>query len=236
MSKLIGLSPSALNLFNDCQRCFWLAKNKKMKRAEGIFPSLPRGMDKVLKERYDVYRERNEMPPELIGKVRGVLFGDAVTLKRWRAWQSTDLEYIDVEANAVLSGALDDCLVDSDIFIPFDYKTNGYGYKPGGEHYYQTQLDCYELMLLANGRKTCGVSYLGYYSPVEIPFAATSDAMREKDIAVWAGFRCEPILVKTNPEAAKKLVKEAVAVLAGPMPAPDPECDYCGMEIERRTL
>lgn len=236
MSKQVYLSPSALNVFNDCPRCFWLDKNKRMKQPRGIFPSLPSGMDKVLKARYDLYRERKEMPPELAGKVRGVLFDDAVTLTRWRSWRSTDLKYIDTEANAVLSGALDDCLVDGDLFIPFDAKTNGYGYKPGGEHYYQTQLDCYELMLLANGRKTCGEAYLGYYSPVEIPAAALTDAMREKHIGVWAGFRCEPILVKTNPEAAKKLVREAAECLSGPMPDPDPECVYCGMEIERRKL
>lgn len=236
MGKQVFLSPSALNLYNDCPRCFWLDRNAKLKRASGPFPSLPGGMDKVLKARYDAYRAKGEMPPELAGKVRGVLYSDAAALERWRNWRKTDLKYVDEEVNAVLSGALDDCLVDGDLFLPFDAKTNGYGYKPGGESYYQTQLDCYELMLLAYGKKTCGEAYLGYYSPVEIPVAATSDAMREKNIAVWAGFRCEPILVKTDPEAAKKLVKEAMAVLAGPIPDPAPKCAFCGMEIDRRKL
>ena len=49
MSKQVYLSPSALNVFNDCPRCFWLDKNKRMKQPRGIFPSLPSGMDKVLK-------------------------------------------------------------------------------------------------------------------------------------------------------------------------------------------
>ena len=56
MSKQVYLSPSALNVFNDCPRCFWLDKNKRMKQPRGIFPSLPSGMDKVLKSRYDVYK------------------------------------------------------------------------------------------------------------------------------------------------------------------------------------
>ncbi|GAI53572.1 unnamed protein product, partial [marine sediment metagenome] len=44
----IRLSPSALNLFLQCPRCFWLEKNKGIKRPRGIFPSLPSGMDSVI--------------------------------------------------------------------------------------------------------------------------------------------------------------------------------------------
>ncbi len=234
MGNQVFLSPSALNLYNECPRCFWLEKIRKMKRPRGAFPSLPGGMDKVRKVRYDVYRDRKEMPPEISGKVRGVLFGDMASLSRWRDWRSTDLKYVDEAANVKLSGALDDCLVEGDIFIPLDYKTNGYGYKPGGESYYQTQLDCYCLMLIASGKRTCGEAYLAYYWPIEIPPAAISDAMRGKNIATWTGFGCQPILVKTDPEAAKKLVREAVALLRGPIPGSDPKCEYCA--IERRGL
>jgi len=43
------LSPSALNLMKECPRCFWLAQHKVWKRPSGIFPSLPSGMDRILK-------------------------------------------------------------------------------------------------------------------------------------------------------------------------------------------
>jgi len=46
----IRLSPSSLNLFLECPRCFWLDKNKGIKRPRGIFPSLPSGMDSVIKK------------------------------------------------------------------------------------------------------------------------------------------------------------------------------------------
>ena len=78
-------------------------------------------------------------------------------------------------------------------------------------------------------------SDLGYYSPVEIPMVPLTDAMRENGISVWAGFRCEPVLVKTNPGAAKDLVTAAAACLSGAMPDPTPACEYCLMEIERTT-
>ena len=59
------LSPSSLNLMKECPRCFWLAKHKVWKRPSGIFPSLPSGMDKILKVHFDKFMEKDELPPEL---------------------------------------------------------------------------------------------------------------------------------------------------------------------------
>jgi len=37
----------------ECPRCFWLQIVKNIKRPAGIFPSLPSGMDKILKVHFD---------------------------------------------------------------------------------------------------------------------------------------------------------------------------------------
>jgi len=58
-------SPSSLSLLKDCPRCFWLHFNKGIKRPDTIFPSLPSGMDKILKAHFDSFRDRDELPPEL---------------------------------------------------------------------------------------------------------------------------------------------------------------------------
>jgi len=42
---VIRLSPSTLNVFLECKKCFWLAQVKDIHRPRGIFPSLPGGMD-----------------------------------------------------------------------------------------------------------------------------------------------------------------------------------------------
>ena len=63
------LSPSALGLFKNCPRCFWLEKVKNIKRPRGIFPSLPGGMDAVIKTYFDTFRAKKELPPELDGKI-----------------------------------------------------------------------------------------------------------------------------------------------------------------------
>ena len=58
-------SPSSLSLLKDCPRCFWLRFNKKINRPDSIFPSLPSGMDKILKEHFDKFMKKGELPPEL---------------------------------------------------------------------------------------------------------------------------------------------------------------------------
>ncbi|MEM3126988.1 MAG: hypothetical protein QW331_02890 [Candidatus Woesearchaeota archaeon] len=49
----------------ECPRCFWLAFNKDIKRPDTVFPSLPSGMDKILKEHFDKFMRKGELPPEL---------------------------------------------------------------------------------------------------------------------------------------------------------------------------
>ena len=58
-------SPSSLSLLKDCPICFWLHFNKNIKRPAGIFPSLPSGMDKILKNHFDKFMKKGLLPPEL---------------------------------------------------------------------------------------------------------------------------------------------------------------------------
>lgn len=50
------LSASRLNLFLECRRCFWLEHRAGIARPKTPFPTLPSGIDLVLKQRYDRYR------------------------------------------------------------------------------------------------------------------------------------------------------------------------------------
>ncbi|KKM75421.1 hypothetical protein LCGC14_1390370, partial [marine sediment metagenome] len=93
----------------------------------------------MIKKYFDRYR--GTLPPEIEGKVEGSLMPDIKLMGKWRNWRS-GLEYHDKELDAVLFGALDDCLIDDDLYIPLDYKTRGSTPKYGSsERYYQTQLD-----------------------------------------------------------------------------------------------
>ncbi len=216
------LSPSTLNIFLECPRCFWLDKVKGIKRPRGIFPSLPGGMDLVIKRYFDGFRLNGGMPPEVQGKLPGELFSNIATLEKWRNWRNSDLRYEDKASNATLIGALDDCLVEDGCYIPLDYKTRGS--EPRGDHrkYYQNQLDCYCLMLESCGFRTKGLAYLLYYWPQEV----------SQDSVVK--FHVEPIRIETNIESAKRIVQDAAKLLSGPMPKPGANCEYCTRVAQRK--
>ncbi len=143
-------------------------------------------------------------------------------MDKWRNWWS-GLEYHDKELDAVLFGALDDCLIDSDpldnsryIYIPLDYKTRGSAPKYGdSERYYQTQLDTYSLLLNTNGYKTGSFAYLVYYYPEEVRLNG------------MVKFNIKPIKVDTDLERSKKTFHDAVESLRGPMPEHRDSCEYC---------
>jgi len=213
----IRLSPTVgLGLFLQCPRCFWLHVNKNIKRPRGIFPSLPSGMDTIIKKYFDSFRLRGELPPEIRGEVKGKLFDDINLLRKWRAWNSTDLCYTDESSDASLSGALDDCLLDNGYYIPLDYKTKGSKVKEDPAKYYQIQLDSYCLMLDESGYKTKGLAYLVYFYPTEVKEAGE------------VHFEVNTFEIKTNPENAKRIFREAVKLLKGPLPKAGLECEYCG--------
>jgi hypothetical protein len=48
-------------------------------------------MDSVIKAYFDSYRLNSDMPPEIKGKITGVLFSDIATLEKWRNWRQSEL-------------------------------------------------------------------------------------------------------------------------------------------------
>lgn len=211
--KQISLSPSKLNLFLECPLCFWLSEVKNIHRPKGVVPSLPGGMDILIKKYFDKYRALGESPPEIKEKVKGKPLGLDL-LKKWRHWK-TGLRYEDKKLNAILYGALDECFVDKDIYIPVDYKTRGFDLIEDPRKYYQTQLDCYALFLESNGYKHASFGYLIYYIPKEI----------QEDGLVR--FTIEPIKIETDPKRARAIFEEAVKLIRGPQPESHSECEYC---------
>ena len=214
MEEFIKLTPSIISLFLECPRCFYLEMKKKIHRPEGIFPSLTRGMDSVIKSYYDSYRKQGKLPPEIDGKVLGKLLDNEQLLKKWRN-NRVGIEYLNEEINALLKGAIDDCLIDKDVYIPIDYKTRGYGLKDDSTSYYQHQLDIYCYLLAKNKYKIADFAYLIFYYP----------SLVNEDGLVR--FEVTPIKVPTNINHAEQIFYESVACLRGPEPKSHSNCEYC---------
>ena len=211
----IRLSPTALNVFLECKKCFWLEHAKNIHRPRGIFPSLPGGMDLLIKDYFDKYRNVGKVPPEIAEKLDGVrLFPDKEVLDKWRNWR-TGLSYNDPESGATLSGALDDLGIAGNRYVPLDYKTRGFDVKAGGENFYKNQLNCYALLLRENQLPPADYAYLIYYIPKEI----SEKGMTRFDVVLKK--------VEVAPDVALNVLRDAAALIKGPMPETHSECEYC---------
>ncbi len=214
MAKPTKLSPSVLNLYLDCPRCFWNHFHGK-KRPAGIFPSLPSGMDKVLKDYFDYYRKKKLVPTE-IEEIGAEIFDEPV-IKDWQnnfkgiVWQ-------DPETGIILRGAVDEMLIKDGKLIVLDFKTRGYPLKDDTHEHYRDQLNIYNFLLRKNGRKVGDYGYLLFYHP---KIACTGkDCMFE--------FHFDLKKLKANPDAAEKLFKNAVKCMQRDSPPDaDGECGFC---------
>ena len=208
------LSPTSLSLFLECPRCFWLKIKKDIKRPEQPSSTLPRGMDILIKKYFDKWRQ-SKFPPELKDKIPGELIQDQKLLNAWRNWR-TGLQYIDTAlGNSLMFGALDECFVNGDTYMPADYKTRGFGLKEDSISYFQNQLNCYTFLLKTNNYKVNNKGYLIYYILQSVEDNGVSQ------------FKVDLIEMKTYPDDAYSVFKRAIETLNKPLPALNSECSFC---------
>jgi len=208
----------------DCKRCFWLHFHGK-KRPSGIFPSLPSGMDLILKKHFDKFMDKGQLPPELKEnkECKGMkLFDDKELLEIWRnnrkgiSWQD--------ENGNILQGAVDNILVKGKKLIILDYKTRGFPLKEDTAAHYQNQLDLYNFLLRKNGYDTEDFSFLLFYVPKEVK--ETGEVI----------FNTELVKMKINIKDAEKILEKALDILNKPCPCRHAEdegvCPWCELLAE----
>lgn len=212
-----SLSASKLNKFNECKRCFWDYCTLKI-QYRGIFPSLPGGLDRTVKNYLDQCRQEGRLPTEIRNHVpEGTkLFGTAAEIRKYRNWQSSLKPTIKTKFGVVsLIMAFDDLLITpSGIYAPLDAKSKGDQPKTSGAEYYQTQLDTYGLGMVLSGWKITGEGYLWYLWP-EIYEGAT------------LRMGSQVFALSIDPNRAMDLIERAVECLAGGQPDASPTCDFC---------
>ncbi len=210
----VKLSPSRMNLYFECERCFWLRVNKGVERPSGPFPSLPGGVDEILKKHFDSFREDGGVPPEIEGE--GLrLYPDRDFLEKARSWR-TEPKWKDPETGAVLRGGVDDLLLKDGKIVVLDYKTRGYPPKQdsGVPEYYERQVNLYNVILRENDYNTQDFGYILYYYPDQVN--------GKGDFLFHSELRKVPVDV----EEAKDWVRDAVETLEGRPPRHSEDCDY----------
>lgn len=202
---------------HECPRCFWLTQHKVWKRPSGIFPTLPSGMDRILKAHFDKFREKRQLPPELCENSECVdmkLFDNKEKLKVWRS-NLKGISWSDKGGN-ILHGAVDNILIKGKKLIVLDYKTRGYPCKDDTAEHYRNQLNIYNFLLRKNGYQTEDFAFLLFYVPKEV--MATGEVIFDTTLKK----------MKVDAEDAEKLFKDAIRLLEGECPKKNDECLWCG--------
>lgn len=207
MMKKTFLSPSTINLHEDCPRCFYLHMKHEIKRPRGPMPSIAIGMDSVLKKHFNYYRQTGELPPVLKKFMEGSLI---------KFLKPT--YFHDISKGYCLLGKLDDCLVCRDgTHSPLDHKTRA---NPTDYIHptYQLQMEIYSILLNGNGLPANGLAYLIYYCPEKM-----LPGEEEK-----IDFITDIKRVDIDLAHGEKAIERAIGCLEGNvLPEASPKCEYC---------
>lgn len=210
------LSPTGINLMEECPRCFWLTQKGVWKRPSGIFPSLPSGMDSILKTHFDKFMKKGILPPELAENKECKdmkLFDDEDKLKIWRS-NFKGVSWTDDSGNE-LHGAVDNILVNpkNKKLVVLDYKTRGFPVKEDTAEHYRFQQNVYNFLLRKNGYETEDFFFLLFYVPKCV--AETGEVI----------FDTQLVKMKVDVESAEKMWKKALKLLEGE--CPEKTCEWC---------
>jgi hypothetical protein len=226
MEKVIQLSPNSLNLYLECPHCFWLDKNKGIKRPPPYPYALNSAVDALLKEEFDAYRSRKLIHPLLKeNNIKAHLFPNQKLLNQWRN-NLAGIRYFDPDLNATLFGAVDDVLeFENGKIAPLDYKSTG---STAANIYdrFQLQLDTYTFLMEKNGFQTPRKGYLAFYI-----------VDKSKGFIDRLPFRKEFMEINTNPSDIYEIFKDAVEVLKKSTPPPhSSDCKFAKWLKEAKTF
>ena len=217
-----SLSASKLSLFKECRRCFWDYCINKIPQPKGKFPSLPNGLDRVVKVYADQFR--GSLPPVLQGTIEGVLWGGIEEIKKKRTWQSNTKPCIQTPGGVVsLINAFDDLvLTPRGTFAICDWKSKGDAPKSGyAEQYYQVQSDTYHVHIQASGMQPDGRTHFVFWYPQAV--------LDPQDIH----FGVDVQTIESSYERGYELICQAVECLRGGQPDYTETCELCHFAQQR---
>jgi len=160
------LSRSKIELFMQCQRCFWLDVRKKITRPSTPPFNINKTIDELFKKEFDKYRKSNKPHPLMVE------FGvDAVPfahedIDKWRE-NFVGVAYIHPDTNLHIFGAIDDIWVDKKgRVIVVDYKATSkdrdVNIDADWQIAYKRQMETYQWLLRQNGFEVNDKGYFVY--------------------------------------------------------------------------
>lgn len=156
---MIKISRSKIELFLECQKCFWLDVVKNIKRPQPAPYTINSAIDYLLKQEFDIHRKKKVPHPAMIKHNIDALPYEHKDLDKWRH-NFIGVQFYHQPTDFLVSGAIDDLWVNSKgELIVVDYKATGANQHQIYESY-QRQMEIYQWLLKQNGFL---VSPIGYF-------------------------------------------------------------------------
>lgn len=164
--KSIKLSRTKIDLFLECQCCFWLDRVKNIKRPSGPPFSLNIAVDHLMKKEFDLLRAKSKKHPLFTQYDLDLTPFKHEKMDQWRG--RTGLHFLDPNNDFDVFGIIDDIWVDrKGVLYIADYKatakTEEVEWTDSPWHnQYRRQLELYQWLLRGNGFKVSDTAYLVY--------------------------------------------------------------------------
>jgi hypothetical protein len=160
------VSRSKIELFSQCQRCFWLDVRYKITRPSSPPFNINKTIDELFKKEFDVHRAAGTAHPIMLkNKVKAVPFQHE-QMDEWRH-NFTGVYTLHKPTNLHVFGAVDDVWVnEAGELIVVDYKATSKN-KPVSldsdwQISYKRQMEVYQWLLRQNGFKVSNTGYFVY--------------------------------------------------------------------------
>jgi hypothetical protein len=217
------ISRSGIDLYVQCQRCFYMEKRLGTGRPPGFPFSLNSAVDTLLKKEFDIHRAKGSAHPLM--KEYGI---DAVPyahaeLDAWRDSLRRGIQYFHEPTNMIIRGGVDDVWVSpAGELIIVDYKAtskNGeVSLDAEWQNGYKRQMEIYQWLFRRNDFKVSPTGYFVYCNGNADKEAF--DAKLEFDIKVIPYTGDDGWVEQTVKNVHACLVQDTI-------PEASVECDYC---------
>lgn len=229
------VSRSKIELFMQCQRCFWLDIRLKITRPSSPPFNINKAIDELFKKEFDVYRNKKEPHPLMVEfGVEAIPF-EHEQLDTWRE-SFVGVTTVHQPTNLHVFGGIDDVWVDaSDNLIVVDYKATAkdreVGIDAGWQISYKRQLEVYQWLLRQNGFKVSDTGYF-VYANGRIDLDGFNDKVE---------FRTKVIPYTGSDAWIEPTLLEMKKCMDGDMPAVGKsamggECEFCAYARSRTKL
>jgi hypothetical protein len=160
------VSRSKIELFKQCQRCFWLEARLGIKRPSSAPFNINKAIDELFKKEFDTYRKKQQPHPLITENNVDALPYAHENLNDWRE-NFIGVQFLHEPTNLVVFGAVDDVWHNTaGELIVVDYKATAkdreVSIDSAWQIAYKRQMEVYQWLLRQNGFSVSDTGYFVY--------------------------------------------------------------------------